>query len=629
MNNWLFRRARTILRTFGWKGLWRRLRHEWRRRLNGYLPAPRYTLLNVDPTCPPCLHPHGAWVVLPAERRDRTLRRGEQVLAGFHESYGMEWRPLPGSGEAWKTDPVTGYRFPDAPWWRIETLPPEADIKDLWEPGRFLWVYDLIRAHALTGQEKYAAAFHARLADWVTANPPFSGVHWACGQETAIRALAILHAADALPWVGPDPEAARSRVMTVLGWSGERIADAIDYGLSQRNNHGISETAALVHLGLRLHGHHPAAAQWLRRGQRLLEEQILDQFAEDGWYAQHSFNYQRLALEQAVLAQRALRHAGRSLSPAVLDRLSKGLALLVEVVDAATGEAPNHGSNDGALLIRYATAPFRDLRPAITLAATVLGKPVPEDIPLDPEVLTWLGLPPPERMAARPDGVVTGSSGWASARLKGAQVFLRAGRYTHRPSHLDLLHLDVRLGGGEVVVDPGTYAYNRPPVWKNALAAARLHNGPVVDDREPGERGPRFLWYSWPKSRLRRTGFDGRVVRLEAEIPGRVARSVVVGAERFEVHDRALDPAARSLEVNWLLAPGLASGESPLAGDVVSRHAAREGDVRGWFSPSYGVRLASVLVTMRKEGAGTALQLHTTISRPQPGGCNLRGLNGQ
>src|SRR5690606_17608196 len=96
-------------------------------------------------------------------------------------------------------------------------------------------------------------------------------------------------------------------VEEVLGFSGERINDAIGYALSQRNNHAISEAAGLIALGVRLRDVHPAAGAWLRRGERLLNRLVPEQFARDGWYIQHSFTYMRLAVDQCVIAERVLR----------------------------------------------------------------------------------------------------------------------------------------------------------------------------------------------------------------------------------------------------------------------------------------------------------------------------------
>lgn len=587
-----------LLRTYGLRGVVRRARHEVRARFNAFQRRPSsrtyadsgaravaYGPANVDSRN------------VPPARRERALRRAQLVLEGCYEAFGHEWRRFPGEGRAWHAHGASGYEFPMAPWWQVALLPPQADVKDVWEPARFAWVYDLLRADVLAPDARYGRAFHEILARWIAANPPFVGPHWACGQETGIRALALLHAETR--FIPPaDMKDANGRIARVLGWSAERIADAIGYGLSQRNNHGISESAALVHLGLRLRADHPDAQRWLASGMRLLEEQILDQFAADGWYAQHSFTYMRVALEQALLARRALQAAGSDLSAACLSRLNSSYDLLVLLIDAETGVVPNHGANDGGRVLPYSTAPYRDFRPLLTLVATVLERALPADIPADDEVVRWLGATQPRRDPARPDGVRTGSSGWAVARVRDAFVFLRAGTYSHRPSHLDTLHADVRFGACEVVVDPGTFSYNAPPPWRNALASAVVHNGPVLDASEPARRGPRFLWYSWPSARVVQTQFDTSSARLVAEMPRRVTREIVVESREVSVIDSVLDGRVSSLQVTWLLHPDVQS-EDAVQATGAEGIAAHETDVTGWFSPTYGMRLPSKALRVR------------------------------
>src|SRR5690606_12750686 len=108
-----------------------------------------------------------------------------------------------------------------------------------------------------------AAEWWNSFETFVEACPPFGGVQWACGQETAIRAIALLWAEGA--FIGaPSTSLERLRVLrTVLAWSGERIADAIGYALSQRNNHGISEAAGLIAIGARLRGADARADRWI------------------------------------------------------------------------------------------------------------------------------------------------------------------------------------------------------------------------------------------------------------------------------------------------------------------------------------------------------------------------------
>ncbi len=593
--------ARTLARTFGARGLMLRSVHELRRATNSFRAAPHHAV-TLSPQR--ALHPFavdGA-ALAPATDRAVAIERAERVLAGEYLAYGSQWRAFPNTSDGWHGTGELPVFQPDVPWWKLSHSGGAGkDVKDVWEPARFGWVYDLVRAFVLTRDDRYAAAFHRYLGEWLESSPPFRGMHWSCGQETTIRAIALLYAEANLASAPSSDREALARIASVLAASGERIADAVGQAISQRNNHAISEAVGMLVLGTRFRGSHPEAARWAREGRRLLERLILEQFAGDGWYIQHSFTYMRLALDQCVVAQRILRSSHASLSDAAIARLRAAVDLLLAVVDPATGIVPNHGHNDGALVHPIALAEYRDFRPVITAACASFSHPLPRDVAPSLEALAWLGLPAPERVEPLRDGVISASSGWAAARSgNGAvSVFVRAGSYTSRPGQIDPLQLDVRFGSREVVTDAGTFSYNSPPPWRNALASGAVHNGPILDDEEPGIRGPRFLWYVWPSARIVSTEMEGDEAVIVAEVPDRVRRTVRAMADRVIVRDEILAHNARRVRIRWLLHPGADPASVRVEGEsrVVE---AREGGTAGWFSPTYGERIASRYVEVER-----------------------------
>lgn len=606
----------TIARTFGLRGAALRAAYELRRRHGRF----RYVPSGASTRGPDSPSPFKVNRRLLVEAIDQShaVYRGDRVVSGEHEAYRWEWRSLPKDADAWRRNSATGHEYPrDWPWWRIPHLDADAgDIKDVWEPARFGWTFDLVRAYLLTGDDRYVLAFRKYFDAWCDSSLPFRGVHWSCGQETAIRAIALLYAEANLSGSPALAAADQQKIVAVLGASGERIADAIGYAISQRNNHAISEAVGLVAVGVRLRGVHPEAEEWISRGSRWLARLIPEQFEDDGWYVQHSFTYLRLALDQCIVAERALRSLGRGLPRNCVRRLKAATELLIAVADSTSGIVPNHGANDGAFVHPITSAAYRDFRPVITAAASLFDVAIPSNLAPDRETLAWLGTQPPRTQDPAGDGVITGSSGWAAMRVGRLFAFLRAGKYASRPSHLDPLQLDVRLDGRELVVDPGTFAYQAPPPWRNGLVTARVHNGPLVDDEEPGVRGPRFLWYAWPEARLLSASYaEGRAI-VEAEVPGRVIRRVAVDAESVTIEDRAVSAAeGRRMVVRWLRHPA-APDDVILSDPPFKRIPAREDHPLGWFSPHYGQRIPSVAFEIDVPSSN-GLRVITRI-RPEP-----------
>ena len=542
----------------------------------------------------------------------RAIARAERVLGGHFQAFRSGWRSLPSSPAEWLCNPSTGVSYDrESAWWSVETFSPrKGDIKQLWAPARFSWAFDLVRAHLITGDPRFRDGFDRHFDGWFDSSPPFRGPHWACGQETAIRAVALLYAEANFSSQG-SAKWRNSRVEQVLAWSGERIADAMAYAVSQRNNHVISEAAALIVLGVRFRGAHPEAERWLKRGTKQLERAVSHQFAEDGWYIQHSVWYMRLALDQCVIAQRALAQVDQSLAAGAIDRLRRAFDILV-LLTCRGADVPNHGPNDGSFVHPITLAPYASFGPTLTAVACTFGLSLPQGIQLDCEVAAWLSTPLPQVGLRIADGVYQGTSGWVVAIVGDTRVFLRAGSYQSRPGHSDSLQLDISFGGRCAVADPGTYAYNAPAPWDNGLRVARVHNGPLLDDRDPAVPGPRFLWFGWPEASVKAAVWNGTEVVIEAVRQGEVRRVVRVRENGVEVLDKALNPSADEIIVRWLLHPEARLSSVQVDGNFTVVEA-KKGQVLGWYSPTYDVRVKSRVVEVRRKSSD-GLKIRTMVN---------------
>ena len=613
-----FAAAEALWKTFGVDGVRRRAGFELRKRLSRLRadapPVPSIALEHA---------PDARWPFRPnvprlghTAARSAAIDRADRVLAGEYQAYRTTWRRRPSTPDEWNTDLESGSRYDvRAPWFQIPHSIAGADIKDAWEPGRFAWAYDLARGWMLTRNDRYAQAFWSAFEGFREGCPPFRGVQWACGQETAIRAIAFLWCEGALA-DAPSTSAARQALLrATLYQSGCRIFDAIDYALSQRNNHGISECTGLLAIGARFRRVDADAEAWWRKGCEALEQQVLDQFARDGWYAQHSFTYLRVALDQLITAERVLRSAGASLSTSATERIRAAIRLLGAVTDDETGDVPNHGANDGAFVLPLTTREYRDFRPLLGAAASTFHASVPATARFDLEPLSWLDTDPAPSADRTRSRVTLGESGWLDARVGGVRVFARAGTYRSRPSHIDALHLDIWIGGKAIAADAGTYRYTGP--WARAFAEERVHNSVTIDGYPMAERGPRFLWLRWPRAAITSYRDDGDTVTIEmlneswsaAGIEHRrtcrLASDAVTVLDELSLGSRA--PARAAL--HWLLDG--AQDEVVVVASVptaVEVRRSEEESVDGWIADSYAVRRAATSVRLTTRDPSTRVR---------------------
>jgi hypothetical protein len=358
-----------------------------------------------------------------------------------------------------------------------------------------------------------------------------------------------------------------------------------------------------------LSGLHPDADRWRRDGARWLEHLVMDQFGEDGWYVQHSLTYLRMALDQLVVAQRVLVGSGeRGVSAAALARLRAAVALLVEVHDGETGDVPNHGANDGSIVLPISTSSYRDFRPAITAAATTFGASLPRSFHESSEALAWLGAGDVARHADPPmRRIVTGSSGWVSARNGRTRVFARAGDYESNPSHIDPAHVDVWIDGQAQTVDAGTYRYTALPPWRNGLAIIGVHNTVDIPSLPAATKGMRFLWLERPAASVSRVYQSDDALVLELRNQTWADRGVmhqrrcILTDSTVDIFDEIDAGSLPPLEVHvhWLLPDGasLPDISTDSGSSEVSVTRASPDGIAGWWSPHYGERRAALSVS--------------------------------
>ena len=405
--------------------------------------------------------------------------------------FGWHRNPLPDTPPSWFENPFSDLPQPDAShdWWRIPDFN-SGDIKGLWELSRFDWVVAWA-TKAAHGDELAWGRLNQWLQDWSQKNPPYKGPNWKCGQEASIRVMHLVLAA----WLLDQERMPAAGLKQLVATHLQRIAPTMSYAIGQRNNHGTSEAAALLIGGSFLSGLDPRAAAWARTGRRWLEERARVLIEPDGSFSQYSVNYHRVMLDTYALAEAWRRHRELpAFSDGLKDRLAAATLWLQAMTDVETGDAPNIGANDGARLIPLTDSDFRDFRPSVQLASVLFRGGAaygagPWDRPAQ-----WLGVSTGAKAEA-PQSVSFDDGGYHVLRVGSATAVLRYPRFRFRPSHADALHLDLWVGGRNLLRDAGTFSYNASGfAWYGGTAA---HNTVEFDGRDQMPRLGRFLFGDW------------------------------------------------------------------------------------------------------------------------------------
>lgn len=441
-----------------------------------------------------------------ADEADR-IRKGPRTWLGqqWPAVDGCWWRE-----GLWTLDPVSGTHWPGTGVFHAKVSyrhdKVRGDVKFVWEPNRLQMLQPLALLAANGDHEALALGFDI-LGGWMDANPPFEGINWTSGIESASRVVSVLTLMSAGRGTWSAETDARLRAfLAAHAYMLTRYPSLF----SSANNHRISELAALLMLGvcapsLAIHGHEPAALL------RELEREINLQFHSDGVGAEQSPTYAAYSLEWFVLAAIAAEAGGQTLSDSYRARAWAAAEHLMWLMDDA-GRTPRIGDDDEGRVLALRLAPeLRYPASVASLAASWLGRPgLAKDLH-DPELRDLVSARRPEQSATPPVGDRTFTEGGYTvvrqSTPRGTAVLVM----DHAPlgylsiaahGHADALSLTLSWGEEPVIVDAGTYLYHSGGVWRDRFRGTAAHNTICLEGADQSRIVGSFAWADHARSRL-------------------------------------------------------------------------------------------------------------------------------
>jgi hypothetical protein len=199
-------------------------------------------------------------------------------------------------------------------------------------------------------------------------------------------------------------------------------------------------------------------------------------------------------------------------------------------------------------------------------------------------------------------------------------------------AHADALSIELRCGGVEVLVDPGTYTYQGEAAWRAYFRSTIAHNCLELAGQDQSVAGGPFMWLkSAPATELATSGLDGGTSAiwraahdgyLRLSPPARHERTVTLdrAARRLVVEDAVESSGAHACRLAFHLGPEvdcrLDGNLAQLSWQAGARRwralmrlpaaldwsavRGRTAPPLGWYSPCFGARLP--IVTLLGEG---------------------------
>ena len=656
---WYLRRFRSMgAPEVAWRVRTMLVQSRWRVRAGARWPVPR-----AEPRWAGGQLPLGTGIE--AEGAEAVLAAAQALLEQGRWPVFTAEANLSGLEPDWFHDPATGKRAPASEY--CFTVPHRdqrrvGNVKYVWEVSRLQHLTVLAAAYHLSGDVRFAERALAHLQSWWRANLPLRGIHWVSGIELGLRLLTWTWVRRLLArWPGvaacfeADPLFQR-QLHAHQAW----IATFYSRGTSA-NNHLVAEMAGLLAASRAF----PIFAEsdgWSRLAAAHLEREAERQTFPDGLNRELAGDYHCFVTELFLISGIEADIAGPPMSAAYWEAVKRMLTALAATVDVA-GNGSRQGDGDDGRALLF-TTPGKGTGTVLEAGGRLMGRPdwwpaATGDV--GAALLASMGaehridLPGPEArpslfpdagvsilrdLTPRPADVGPADVGPAEMWCRfdhGPHGFLRTAAH----AHADALSFELRFGGREILVDPGTYCYHGERAWRTYFRSTIGHNTLQLAGRDQAEQAGPFLWRTRPEAELF-SAFgltSGPVACVEATHDG-YRRTKPWMAHRRKL---ALNRAARSLEVidsldgdgsvdvrlafhlhpsvdcrlegararlAWAAAEGPGEATIDLApGLAWSAHRGETDPIMGWYSRQFGEREpTTALVGRGRIGAGEILR---------------------
>ncbi len=484
------------------------------------------------------------------------------------------------------------------------------DVRVLWEPARlqhlaYLSLYMLQNPRAIDRKTiKYVKSL---LFQWFDDNPFPYGPHYISAMECALRIPVFVYClkclADDLTWEETE------KILEQVYLNAWFVANRLSL-FSSLGNHTIAECVGLIIAGLCLGL--PKAKAWLENARELLIREASHQVLEDGGPGEQSTNYHRFVLDLYWLAHRFLQVNGLPDLGCIAHILEKAERFLY-CLGSHDGYLPSIGDSDDG----FAVAP---------------------------------GVRP-ERMIAVEPGYgyfEFPSSGYSVFRLKNGSILT----FDHGPlgmpplynhGHADALSITLSKNGVPFFVDPGTYSYNVEPMFRKYFKGTRAHNTVNIDQQDQAVQKTSFIWSKPYQAKLEDKFKSDNSVMLIATHTGymRLRKPVVhkrviffFNDSNFLIRDSFSGEGIHYFELNFHVHPDCFIDQLNWGWEITNSSerifirslSGRDFEIRGgerdpvfgWFSPSYGVKQESKVLSIYKKDHPKNTSFLTLICTEKP-----------
>ncbi|MHA1292380.1 MAG: alginate lyase family protein [Promethearchaeota archaeon] len=396
----------------------------------------------------------------------------------------------------------------------------DVDVKYVWELNRHSYFIYLAYAYYLSGEEKYAIEFKNQILDWIKYNPPNFGINWNSALEISIRLINWIYS---LYFLKKSKVINNKQFFSKIFRVMFNHAYYLRYFYSRRAfNHTVGELFGL-YLFSRIFNKLKPIQKWEQWAFKKFKLQIILQTREDGTNIEQSINYHRFVLEFFLLFL--------ILNPDLNVNEKKKINKMYDYIlgsikpnnsypligdsDDATILPLNYNNSNlfdslinlGAIIFKREDLKYisRRLSPTTILLSGLKGK----------DVFNFLEIKEPNEKIClfKKAGFFIIRNNWSE---KANYLFIDYGRYGPQyaaHTHSSFTNFVFSYKGMDIIVDSGTYTYNKNLKERDYFRSSRAHNIVVINQQNQALKLPWFGWKNKPKV-LRELNFNKDVLKF-------------------------------------------------------------------------------------------------------------------
>ena len=493
---------------------------------------------------------------------------------------------------------------------------PIKDIRQLWEPSRLqhltiLLIYILKDSDNLENKEIKLFCKN-ELLKWIYNNPFLYGPNYISAMECGLRIPVFYYSLKILDNL-EDLEI--ERILETIYLHAWYIFKRLSL-YSSLGNHTVAECVGLIFAGA-IFRNDQYAKKWFKKGICVLKKELSHQILDDGGPGEQSFQYLRFILDLYWLAISFLEKNDLYDCGDFKAKLIKAEEFLGDFGDH-TDYLPSIGDSDNG----FAIGAF-----------------------LKPEKRTF--------SVKRRNIKVFKNSGYTRINtVDKVQIIFDHGSlglspmYNH--GHSDALSITLCKDGKMILVDPGTYRYNGDYAWRRYFKGTRAHNTVTVDELDQAVQETGFIWGHPFNVKLLRLYDVKKQFLISAIHDGYSRLKMPVWHQRdilffrdtcFLIKDSFKGKGSHKFEINFHIHPDASIEKYDdwwlinnkerkiflrlLKGDDLKTIKGQTNPIHGWFSPCYGRKTETNVLTCKKYGFPDEIGFTTAICTQFPIDLNI------